>query len=107
MLCADDEMENKNRIGEQIRTIRSQFGISQEELAFAAGLSTNYLGSIERGHKNPTIRTLSQICTALHLNMSDFFRMVESQTEISKEDVCLNQLLTIFQSASDDQKKLS
>lgn len=97
-------MKNMN-IGKQIRTLRNQYNISQEELAFAAGLSTNYLGSIERGSKNPTIRTLGQICDALHLPLSEFFRIQESEASVSEDDIYLNQLRTIFEAASSDEKK--
>lgn len=38
-------------IGQRIKYIRTQRGISQEDLAASAGIATTYVGQIERGMK--------------------------------------------------------
>lgn len=45
--------------------MRQERSLSQEELAFEAGLDRSYVGGIERGERNITFRSLALIATAL------------------------------------------
>ncbi len=54
-------------IGKNIRKYRKQQGLTQEQLAEMSNLSTNYLGSIERGEKTLTLKTLIGIVNALSI----------------------------------------
>lgn len=54
-------MSNIESIGENIRLVRIKRGLSQEQLALNAGVNTSYIGQIERGEKNPTIKTLEKL----------------------------------------------
>lgn len=47
-------------------------GLSQEQLALASGITTTYLGLLERNLKNPTIKVIEQICNALQISLQDF-----------------------------------
>jgi len=42
----------RKRFGERVRRLRKAKGLSQEELAFRAGVHRTYLGGIERGERN-------------------------------------------------------
>lgn len=53
------------QVGRNIRLLRKQKGLSQEKLSFEAGLHRTYIGDIERGKKNPTIKALAKIAKAL------------------------------------------
>lgn len=44
-------------IGNRIRQKRVEKGLRQEDLAEMAGLSTSYIGMIERGEKTPSLET--------------------------------------------------
>ena len=48
-----------------VRRLRKERGLSQEELAEAAGVHRTYLGMIERGEKNVTIYNIERIAIAL------------------------------------------
>ncbi|MEK4346512.1 helix-turn-helix domain-containing protein [Paenibacillus sp. FSL P4-0184] len=54
-------MNSIESIGESIRILRLKNGFSQEQLALSAGVNTSYIGQIERGEKNPTIKIIEQI----------------------------------------------
>ncbi|RYX97864.1 MAG: XRE family transcriptional regulator [Comamonadaceae bacterium] len=56
---------------------RSESGISQERLAELTGLSTSYISLLERGQRNLTVLTASQIAEAFGLRLSEFFAVVE------------------------------
>lgn len=51
--------------GKQLRKLRLEIGISQEELNFRTGLSKNMVGMIERGEVNPTLTTIEAIAEGL------------------------------------------
>ncbi|MGV9005939.1 MAG: helix-turn-helix domain-containing protein [Brevundimonas sp.] len=53
------------QLGKNVRAIRTEIGLSQEELAFRAGLKRSYLSDLERGTRNPTVRALGRIADAL------------------------------------------
>lgn len=56
-------------VGEQIRSLRLDLGISQEELANEADIPLSQVGRIERGETNPTISTLFVIAEALKTDL--------------------------------------
>lgn len=52
-------------IGKNIRNFRRSKKMRQEDLAEKAGLSTNYIGSLERGEKVPSLETFIEIANVL------------------------------------------
>ena len=52
-------------IGDKIRKYRKTRGLTQEKLAEKTGLSTNFLGALERAEKNLTLANLINIANAL------------------------------------------
>ncbi|MBM4182906.1 MAG: helix-turn-helix transcriptional regulator [Gemmatimonadetes bacterium] len=52
-------------LGTVIRTRRTERGLSQESLAAACGLDRTYVGGLERGERNPTLKVLWQLAEAL------------------------------------------
>ena len=48
-----------------LRVLRKQKGLSQEELAFQAGINRNYVGQIEREEKSPTVDMIEKLAGAL------------------------------------------
>lgn len=60
-----------SKFGEKVQRVRKSKGISQEELAAMLAMHRNYIGMIERGERNPTIRTLYKIVKALKVDSSE------------------------------------
>jgi transcriptional regulator with XRE-family HTH domain len=58
-------MKLRQIVARNLRILRKQKGLSQEELAFQAGINRNYVGQIEREEKSPTIDTLEKLAGAL------------------------------------------
>lgn len=72
--------ENKKilkQLGANIRSIRLELGISQEELAFKINSARNFIGCIERAEKSPTIITLHRIAKALNLKIEDLVKNID------------------------------
>ena len=59
------------KFGEKVRKFREDKGLSQEELAFRAGVHRTYIGMIERGEKNITLRNIQKIAKALEVEIKE------------------------------------
>ena len=53
--------------GKHLRAFRSDAGMTQEELAEAAGLHWTYIGQIERGERNLTYLNILRLARGLGL----------------------------------------
>lgn len=57
--------------GKRVREVRKSKGISQEKLAEMAGIDRSYMGNIERGEKNITLKKAYEICDALDVEIKE------------------------------------
>ena len=62
-------------LGRRVRMLRVNKSMTQDELAEQSGLSTKYIGELERGQSNPTLLTIDKIATALDVEMADPFEI--------------------------------
>ena len=60
-------------VGERIRKIRKEEGLSLELFALRCDMNAAYVGHIERGVQNPTLNTLERICKGLDISVEDLF----------------------------------
>jgi y4mF family transcriptional regulator len=58
-----------NRVGQAIRVRRKELGITQPHLAEVAGVSTNTLYKLEKGHGNPTLDVLNKLAEVLGMEL--------------------------------------
>ena len=73
-LAVVNEMTTDERMiafGRRVREVRKSKGISQERLAEMAGIDRSYMGNIERGEKNVTLKKVYEICDALDIEIQD------------------------------------
>ena len=59
--------------GKRVRELRLARGLSQEELAFRVGIHRTYLGGVERGERNPSLKNIAAIAQALGVTLSELF----------------------------------
>lgn len=57
--------------GQNVRKLRVERGLSQEQLADKAGLHRTYIGMIERAEKNITLCNIEKIANALDASVRD------------------------------------
>ena len=55
----------KALLGKNVRRLRQQKGLTQEQLAFEAEIDLTYVGGIERGKRNPSLLVMARIADAL------------------------------------------
>lgn len=64
-------------LGEAVRTLRVEAGMSQEALADAAGTDLTQVGGIERGVRNPSYTTLVRLAAALETTVGDLTTLAD------------------------------
>jgi transcriptional regulator with XRE-family HTH domain len=74
MLMMSDLM---NLLGERIKALRDEKGMSQEELAAAAEVSREYLSALERGRYKMTVSVLVRVARALGTEGWNILQYVE------------------------------
>lgn len=55
--------------GRKVQTARQALGISQEELAFRAGLHRTYIGMVERAERSISLQNAKKIADALNVKL--------------------------------------
>ena len=60
--------------GARIRSRRHELGLSQERLALQVGLHRTYIGSLERGERNVSLRNIIKLADALDADPGDLLR---------------------------------
>jgi len=74
-------LEAEEAFGLVLRDLRQSKRLSQEKLAFEAGLDRNYISLIELGKSSPSLKTMFKLCEALGLQTSKFFECVEARMD--------------------------
>lgn len=59
-------MDMRKLVGENFARLRRENGLTQEEVAARSGFSQQYISSLERGRRNPTVITLFELAQALN-----------------------------------------
>jgi transcriptional regulator with XRE-family HTH domain len=75
----DSEPVNK-RIAASVRTLRSQRGLTLDELAAASGVSRSALSLIERAESSPTAVVLDRIAAGLGVTLASLFGELPDRT---------------------------
>jgi len=63
----------QKQFGDRVRELRLSKGLSQEELAFRVNIHRTYIGGIERGERNPSLKNIATIANALGVTLSELF----------------------------------
>ncbi len=58
-------------VGERLHLARVDRNLTQEEVAFAAGISVSYYGKLERGELNPSLEMLVRATAAIGVPLAD------------------------------------
>jgi transcriptional regulator with XRE-family HTH domain len=65
------EGDLQQRLGRNLRILRKGKGLSQEAFADALGIHRTYMGGLERGERNITLKTVERIAAALGIDPAD------------------------------------
>ena len=93
------------KLGKRIRRLRNLKKMSQEELAFSAGISAAHLGQIERATKNPTVETVSGIAVALGVTLAELFSFDSEISVNEKSNTILNRIISQATALDEENQK--
>lgn len=79
------------KIGSKLLAIRKKAGLTQMEVAEAAGLSSRAYADIERGSVNMRVETVIKICAALHITPDEILT-ADNETAAMRQDEILARL---------------
>ena len=58
-------MDMRRLVGEHVRRLRLEQGLTQEQFAEKSGFTQQYVSDLERGRRNPTVVSLLELAQAL------------------------------------------
>lgn len=64
-------MDMRQLVGRNFARLRREKGLTQEDVAARSGFSQQYISSLERGRRNPTVITLYELAQALGVSHVD------------------------------------
>lgn len=67
-------MDLPQRFGSNVRAARLRAGMSQEQLAFEAEMKRSYVSDLERGTRNPSLKAIGRLATALGVEPAELLR---------------------------------
>lgn len=67
----------RERFGYAVKVRREGLGLTQEDLAEAAGIHRTYLSDVERGTRNLSLINIERLAEALSMTLSELFAAVE------------------------------
>ena len=62
-----------------LRRARESRGLSQEALAHASDLNTTHVAKIERSEREPGVRTVAKLTTALGISAAELFAGIDGR----------------------------
>ncbi len=68
----------EKRFGARVRQLRKKMGWTQDEFADISGFHRAYVGTVERGETNITIKNIDTLAKALGVTMAVLFRGLDS-----------------------------
>lgn len=71
----------RKKVGNRIKELRNNIGISQEQLGFKADLDRTYINSVEAGRRNISVVALEKIIKALDTDFAYFFNTNDNKNE--------------------------
>ena len=72
-------MDLTEAFGLAVRAVREELGWPQERLAEGADVDDTYVSGLERGRRNPTLRTQDRIATALGVPLASLVADAEAR----------------------------
>jgi transcriptional regulator with XRE-family HTH domain len=62
------------KLGQNLKRIRTQKGISQGEIARTLGIDRSFITNIEGGKTNPTLSTIAKLAKAIGVSVGELMK---------------------------------
>lgn len=67
-------MDMRRLVGRNVRRVRTERGLTQEQFSDCSGFTQQYISDLERGRRNPTIVSLYELASALGIDHVELVR---------------------------------
>ena len=74
---------DRHDVAKRIKELREERKMTQNALAYQAGVSPTYIYQLERGEKNPTIEYIDNICWGLGISIEEFFSTKKERSQFT------------------------
>ena len=71
-------------LGRRIRSLRKAKNLTQEELGARCEVNYKFIGAVERGEENPSLKTLEKISQGLGVELLELFRFKHEERDTAK-----------------------
>ena len=75
-------MDMRKLVGRNVKRVRQEKGLTQEQLAELSGFSQQYISGLEQGRRNPTVVSLYELATALGVSHMELVRTAEDEWRV-------------------------
>ena len=73
-------MDMRKLVGQNVRRIRLEKGLTQEQFSEISGFSQQYVSGLETGRRNPTVVTLYELAKALGVSHMELVQPPQART---------------------------
>ena len=70
---SEETKKNLKTFGSRVQELRKKNNLTQSELAEKVGLSTNFIGMVERGERNTSVDKIFKLAKAFNISLAQFF----------------------------------
>jgi transcriptional regulator with XRE-family HTH domain len=81
---SERDMRLRLAFGRVLRALRTQRGLTQEELGAKCAMDRSFISDLERGAREPGLSTIMRLSEGLDAPAADLISAVESQTKASR-----------------------
>ena len=93
-----------NYFGKQLRCYRKHLNLSADKAAELIGISTSYIGLLERGDRMPSLPLLLKVCKFFDVTIEEFLRDEKDKANATRNTEEL-ELLIFFNSLNENDRK--
>jgi transcriptional regulator with XRE-family HTH domain len=72
-------MDMRKLVGRNVKRVRQEKGLTQEQLAELSGFSQRYISGLEPGRRNPMVVSLYELATALGVSHMELLHSAEDE----------------------------
>lgn len=83
-------------VGEKIREVRRERGLTQEQLGEMADFTYSYIGRIERGQKNISLQNLDRIARILEVPVHRLFDYEFEYSKLTNKGKLISEILDLL-----------
>ena len=69
-------MDAVQLLAANVRRLRRERGLTQEQLSFDAGMKRSYLSDLERGTRKPSVEALGRLADALGVEPAELLKAI-------------------------------